>query len=116
MINLWLDDIRPAPIGWIWVKTDQEARDHLQRGDVEFASLDHDLGACEVCLDGMTEEQWMMKHRYMSMPNCPHFGTGYTLLCWMEETNTWPLHEPTVHSMNPYGRAKMQMVIDKKYE
>lgn len=114
-IRLWLDDMRPAPPGWIHVKTDHEARAYLVKRDVAVASLDHDLGACEVCLDGLTPEAWLERSGYQSMPHCEHFGTGYTLVCWMEETDNWPGAKPTVHSANPVGRARMQMVIDRKF-
>ena len=43
-------------------------------------SLDHDLG----------EDQ----------------ETGYDLVKWMAETDAWPQNKPTVHSMNPVGRAE----------
>ena len=46
-MNLWLDDVRnPAThgaIGFVWVKTAEEAIDMLKSGAVQFASLDHDL-------------------------------------------------------------------------
>lgn len=116
MIYLWLDDIRPAPGGWYHVKTIQEAKPFLERGEVEMASLDHDLGACEACLDGLTPEKWMVLHNYKSMPNCPHFGTGYDLVCWMEETGHWPIKKPLVHSRNPAGRFKMEQAINKKFD
>ena len=115
MISLWLDDIRKAPDGWTHVKTDQEARKLLETGNVWNASLDHDLGACEACLDGMNAEQWLDKSAFQSMPNCDHFGTGYTLVCWMEETGNWPKNKPTVHSRNPVGRERMQVVINKRF-
>lgn len=115
MIYMWLDDVRRAPIGWVHVYTVEEAKAYLERGEVEFASLDHDLGACDVCLKGQTPEQWLEEHNYQAMPNCEHFGTGYTLVCWMEEHDKWPLHKPQVHSANPAGRAKMQATINKKF-
>lgn len=114
-MKLWLDDIRPAPEGWFWVKTDGEAREMLLTGEVVEASLDHDLGACPKCLDGMTSDEWLMLHAYRSMPNCEHFGTGYTLVCWMEETGFWPSKYCRVHSANPVGRAKMMMAIERHY-
>lgn len=80
-----------------------------------MASLDHDLGACEVCLGGKSAEQWLTETQFQSMPNCDHFGTGYTLVCWMEETGNWPRERPFVHSRNPAGRARMEMVIDKYF-
>ena len=114
-INLWLDDLRPAPPGWVHVKTDDEARTYLARGVVQMASLDHDLGACEKCLGGRTPEQWLVESEMTQMPNCEHFGTGYTLVCWMEETGHWPIQKPNVHSRNPVGRAKMQAAINKRF-
>lgn len=115
MVKLYLDDLRPVPDGWLLVKTAQDAIRVLEKGHVEHLSLDHDLGACEECLQGMTPEEWLVKNDLKSMPNCEHFGTGYTVVCWMEETGIWPEHKPTVHSANPVGRARMQQVIDRKY-
>jgi hypothetical protein len=42
--RLWLDDLRPVPEGWTWVKTVGEAISLMESGDVTEASLDHDLG------------------------------------------------------------------------
>ena len=89
-IFLWLDDIRPAPRGFTHVKTIDEAKAILGTGRVAFASLDHDLGACDKCSKGLTPDEWLEKSNYASMPNCPHVGTGYDLVCWMEETGHWP--------------------------
>lgn len=114
-IWLWLDDVRPAPHGWLHVRTDAEARSYLERGVVRRASLDHDLGACEACLGGRSVEQWLLESSGQSMPNCEHVGTGYTLVCWMEETGHWPEEKPRVHSANPAGRVKMQLAIDRQY-
>lgn len=116
MVNLWLDDVRPAPIGWLWVKTVEEAKALLQAGEVIKASLDHDLGACEECLSGKSFEQWMVESNFQQTPNCEHFGTGYTLVCWMEETGFWPQEKPTVHSANPAGRKRMLLAIDREWE
>ena len=113
-VDLWLDDMRPAPDGWVHVKTVQEAQAILMGGSVRHASLDHDLGACEECCP-MTAEQWLEENEYQSMPHCEHFGTGYDLVCWMEETGTWPQEKPTVHSANPAGRSKMLAAIEKQF-
>jgi hypothetical protein len=116
-IFLWLDDIRPAPRGFTHVKTIQEARAFLESGRVAFASLDHDLGACDECSEGLTPDEWLKKHNYASMPNCSHFGTGYDLVCWMEETGHWPtVYWPTVHSANAAGRRRMEEAIERAQE
>jgi hypothetical protein len=49
------------------------------------------------------------------MPHCDHVGTGYTLVCWMEENDCWPAEMPIVHSANPIGYAKMKAVIERKF-
>ena len=115
MVSLWLDDMRPAPDGWVWVKTVEEAKRHLETGQVLRASLDHDLGACNTCMGGRTAEQWLDESKFTQMPNCDHFGTGYTLVCWMEETGHWPMKMPLVHSANPAGRARMQQAILREW-
>lgn len=115
-IRLWLDDMRPAPIGWLHATTVQEAKDFLLTGEVSHASLDHDLGACKDCLKGRTPDQWLAETNFTEMPHCRHVGTGYDLVCWMEEMKVWPLHKPTVHSANPAGRVKMQAAIDREWE
>lgn len=115
-VYLWLDDIRPAPEGWLWVKTVDEAIEVIVAQDVMFASLDHDLGACDDCLEGLTPDEWLVKHDYRSMPNCDHFGTGYSFVSWMEQYDRWPTMKPYVHSANPVGAARMRQVIDAKFK
>lgn len=115
-MNLYLDDMRPAPEGWTRAYTVEDAKAALLTGTVVKASLDHDLGACTNCLNGRSAEQWLEEHGYRSMPHCEHFGSGYTLVCWMEETGNWPQEKPTVHSANPAGRARMQQVIDRAFK
>lgn len=124
MIDLWLDDIRPAPPGWVHVKTVSEAKPYFERGEVRRASLDHDLGVCDVCRLAMApldNEVFIppagpYENIYENIPNCDHIGTGYTLVCWMEETGHWPREKPTVHSANPAGRQKMIAAINHAWK
>lgn len=101
-MKLWLDDIREpwkhGCLGWEWVKTADEAIALLATGKVTEASLDHDLS----------------EQATMGMPG-PGEKTGYTVCCWMEANNVWPVDGIKVHSMNPVGRQRMQAVIDKHY-
>lgn len=120
-MNLWLDDVRdPAKhgaIGFVWVKTVEEAKKAILTGTVVKASLDHDLGACAECIQGMSADEWFARHlrdhEYQAMPNCDHFSTGYDLCLWMAETGHWPKEKPQVHSANPVGAARMRGVIDR---
>lgn len=114
-IYLWLDDRRPAPDGWVAVTTVVDAKLSLETGRVDRASLDHDLGACETCMDGMDVKEWLEAHNFRTMPHCKHVGTGYDLCVWMAETGHWPTEEPTVHSANRVGRNRMKGVIAKYF-
>ncbi|MNS87165.1 hypothetical protein D3C72_1210990 [compost metagenome] len=54
-INIWLDDIRPAPDGWIWAKTAEEFVFHYFSNylRVNMVSLDHDLGTVNTGYDAV---------------------------------------------------------------
>ena len=101
-MTLWLDDIRePWKYGYIdaiWAKTADEAIEYLNRGGIDFASLDHDLSEMAT----------------IGQPG-PNEKTGYTVVCWMEENGVWPERGVAVHSMNPAGKARMEAVIRKHY-
>jgi hypothetical protein len=92
MMYLWLDDLRdPAHHhceGWTWAKTAEDAIKLLSTGEVEFASLDHDLGSV---LD------------------------GHDVVCWMEEHDVWPSKGVVVHSGNTEGERQMLLALDKVY-
>lgn len=92
MVNIWLDDERPAPIDWLVAKTAQEAISLLLEfsGHVNIVSLDHDLG------DGN--------------------GTGYDVACWLEERHHFGHPLPNairVHSANPAGRQNIRLALSK---
>lgn len=135
-MRLWLDDVRdpqmyvPSPWLWTWAKTVPEAQELLLTGEVEEASLDHDLGLCDACWDEARkaaddspdfklnldfQHKMAWNHGLASYASCVHNGTGYDLVCWMEETGNWPLLKPNVHSANPVGRKRMQLAIDRHY-
>ena len=95
---LWLDDLRDphkhpyyySEKDCLWVKNVQDAIDALKTGNILCADLDHDLGDEDVF-------------------------TGYNLVLWMEENNIWPINGVFVHSWNPVGKKRMEVVINKHY-
>ena len=94
-MRVWLDDVRPAPQGWTWAKTYDEATALLDNDDVQSLSLDHDIACFRA--DG----------REM---------TGYDVLMFVVERNVNGGKAPeeiSIHSANPVGRARMQGVIDR---
>ena len=86
-MNLWLDDVREpwrhGRIGWEWAKTASEAIALLETGKVENASLDHDLGICDLCLNvtdkrgiATIKDELIRNDGCASYCSCKHNGTG----------------------------------------
>lgn len=86
--KFWLDDIRPAPDGWVWIKTAEELIDLIKSipwSDIKAISFDHDLG---------TDKK-----------------SGYDVLTFIEKEvysdNVSHLPTLSVHSQNPVGILNM---------
>ena len=75
-VRLWVDDLRPAPKGWDWVKSSRAALAVLRTFPVVEMSLDHDLGGDD---------------------------TTRPIVLWLcEHPDRWP-RVVRVHSANPVG-------------
>lgn len=91
--------------GWEWVRAADDAIALLKTGNVEEASLDHDL----------TEQQAVRGGRYGAVYDDGH-STGYDVLCWLEANSEfWPPKGVRVHSTNAAGAARMREVIERHY-
>lgn len=97
-MKLWIDDVRPAPEGYVWDKSVDDAiveiilaelEAYLEGGsEIELIDIDHDAG--EYASDG---------------------GDYIKLLDWLEETGrNYPIH---IHSMNPVGVENMRRIIER---
>ncbi len=93
-MKLWIDDVRPAPEGYVWVKSVNKAKHYISvweyqmLKEIELIDIDHDAG--DYACDG---------------------GDYIRLLDWLEETNlNYPIH---IHSMNPVGVANMRAIIER---
>jgi hypothetical protein len=90
-MKLWLDDVRPAPDGWVHAKTGEEAIDILKQGQVTQMSFDHDLGIGRI--------------------------NGYEVAKWVEAmavTGQLPqIKRLSVHSANPVGRDRIVQALRK---
>lgn len=92
-MKLWVDDVRPAPEGYIWChsvyRAEKEIRIAEDKGEsIELIDIDHDAG-----------DYWQ-------------YGGDYIrLLDWLEETGrNYPIR---IHSQNPVGVANMRRIIQK---
>lgn len=88
-MKLWVDDVRPAPEGYVRVFTVNQAKRAIEYfEDVELIDIDHDAG--DYANDG---------------------GDYIKLLDWLEETGrNYPIR---IHSMNPVGIANMRCIIKR---
>ena len=101
-MKLWIDDVRPAPVGYVWCRSVNEAKRKIYSSKttcvymdgrsngykIELIDIDHDAG--DYASDG---------------------GDYIKLLDWLEETGrSYPIH---IHSMNPVGVANMRAIIQK---
>jgi hypothetical protein len=92
-MKIWIDDIRPAPEGYSWCESVNEAKMIINAAEVineiiEVIDLDHDAG--DYASDG---------------------GDYIHLLDWLEETGrNYPIH---IHSANPVGVANMRRIIQR---
>jgi hypothetical protein len=92
MINIFLDDLRQCPEGFILVKNVSECKKLLIENEVNILSLDHDLGL--------------------------HDETGYNIALFLVEElqsfgrNYWP-NEIYLHTDNPVGRQNMFQLLDR---
>ena len=90
-MKLWIDDIRPAPEGYIWWKSVNKSviwRNKIEQMNIilEVIDIDHDAG------DYVSDD-----------------GDYIKLLDWLEETErSYPIH---IHSMNPVGVTNMRAII-----
>lgn len=108
-LRVWLDDSRPAPSGWMHLRSVEAVQQLLSARLVRELSLDHDLGWCAACIrEGAHLRTGSERH-------CPHTATGYDLCVWMSDTGTWPAVPPAVHSGNLEGGARMLGLIARNW-
>ena len=96
-MKLWIDDVRPAPEGYMLCTSVNNAKCMIEiiereilfanlNTKIELIDIDHDAG--EYAYDG---------------------GDYIKLLDWLEETGrNYPIH---IHSMNPVGAENMRRII-----
>ena len=106
ILRLWVDDKRPAPEGWLHVKTAADAIAVLSTQEVHELAPDHDLGHCDDCTDCKG---------YKSKCGCRCHWSGYSVALFMATTGRWPEKKPTCHSSNPAGRANIESTIERYF-
>ena len=120
-MKLWIDDLRPAPEGYVWYKTVNEAKRQIE--DIEKdQQFFHDL-AFKFLHSGNKvayhNVMAMCNNREIELIDIDHDAGDYAsdggdyirLLDWLEETGrNYPIH---IHSANPVGVQNMRRIIER---
>ena len=96
-MKLWVDDVRPAPEGYVWCKSTLNALHTIYHNvkDIEEISIDHDAG--DYAKEGgdfievMKEMERLTRRKNMDFSHIKFF----------------------LHSANPVGVANMRAIIEK---
>ena len=111
-MKIWLDDCRPAPEGYKWVKTVEGAINEIVRLNREFDTCwkYYISGWC----DRERLEDWLSTWRIDEISCDNDLGEneleGYKLLDWLEATGrNYPIR---IHSANPVARERMRAIIE----
>ena len=120
-MKIWIDDIRPAPEGYVWCKSVDEARACILKN--EDIACEHYSLATKKLLNGNETEFFeqldLGSHYIPEVLDIDHDlgdyatdgGDGVKLLDWLEETGrNYPIH---IHSMNPVGVENMRRIIQR---
>ena len=108
-MRLWVDDVRPAPEGYIWCHSVYRAIKEIQifEDKIENALDEYDFPPVE--LWNATIEVIDIDH---DAGDYAQYGGDYIkLLDWLEETGrNYPIR---IHSMNPVGVQNMRAIIQR---
>lgn len=108
-MKIWIDDTRPAPIGYIWCKSVNETIERIEDSEIRVGMLDHNNPLCEESIKELSIDVVDLDH---DAGDYAYDGGDYIkLLDWLEETErNYPIR---IHSMNPVGVENMRRIIQR---
>ena len=118
-MKLWIDDVRPAPEGYLWCVSVDGAK-HTIEGSEALVELSKNVLMDNRASEKTRESAQQQLHRVtIKLIDIDHDAGDYAcdggdyikLLDWLEETGrNYPIH---IHSMNPVGIANMRAIIKR---
>ena len=120
-MKLWIDDVRPAPEGYVWCKSVEEAKLEILRAEQQQAECldmahkwlnNHEIGNYYGCMRLANRREIELLDIDHDAGSYSHDGGDYIrLLDWLEETGrNYPIR---IHSMNPVGVQNMRAIIQR---
>lgn len=109
-MRIWVDDVRPAPEGYVWCKSVNHAKEVIEFGEMPYSSQIR-CPSKEIPCD--PDPIWIelidIDHDAGVYAN--EGGDFIKLLDWLEQTGrNYPIR---IHSMNPVGRENMRRIIQR---
>jgi hypothetical protein len=96
MIKIWVDDVRPAPDGYIWVRS--------------VDNMIHSITTCEQILNEPIRIE-LLDLDHDAGDYAPFGGDYIEILNWLEATGrNYPIR---IHSQNSVGIANMRRIIQR---
>ena len=120
-MKLWIDDVRPAPKGYVWCKSVEEAKLEIlkmeQQQSMFLEQARYEINHYDLC--GYRASLDMASRREIELIDIDHDAGDFAcdggdyikLLDWLEETGrNYPIR---IHSMNPVGCENMRRIIER---
>ena len=103
-MKLWIDDVRPAPEGYVWVTSVSKAKSKICKYENENKQIKESFGFAEIPIELIDIDHDAGDFAYDG-------GDYIKLLDWLEATGrNYPIR---IHSMNPVGRENMRAIIKR---
>lgn len=122
-MKLWIDDVRPAPEGYVWCKSVNQAKEAIEdREKFRLWLIERQEAACEdgrdeyaQHIDELLHSDWdsvkLIDIDYDAGDYASEGGDHIKLLDWLEATGrNYPIH---IHSMNSVGVENMRAIIQR---
>ena len=108
-MKLWIDDVRPAPEGYIWLKSSNEALRFIVAhiDEIELIDLDHDAGDYANMGGDYIRvlDELERKSHIITRVNGAEFHN-----CWHGRCQEIKFR---LHSANPVGVQKMRSILQR---
>ena len=99
-MKLWIDDVRPAPEGYVWCRSVSQAKSAIRAEEnhkISFPDSDYSIELIDIDYD--------------AGDYAPLGGDYIKLLDWLEETGrNYPIR---IHSANAVGIENMRRIIER---
>lgn len=111
-MNIWVDDVRPAPKNYIWLTSVNETKSFIKETEANWKAIWEKIRNGEAEVSAAHEFYINVIDLDHDAGDYAHDGGDYIrILDWLEETGrSYPIR---IHSMNTVGCENMRAIIEK---